>query len=193
MSHGVPKETRSAYEAHGAALATWQFVETSLYFAVHAALKTEERLSSTVFFHLRSPSAKAKLASELMEQVLPSAVVEQSWKPLSKRLGKATESRNHLAHFEMMAIVYQSGDGPLRIEQTLAEPFHDIKTHQKKSVISYDRTSLEKVATEYRSLASDLLAFVEGHFGPQTLPQELVRQGRERAKLLRNKKLKTKE
>lgn len=186
---GIPRQTTSTYEAHGAALAAWQMVETSLYYLVHGALKTEEALSSTVFFHIRSPSAKVALAVDLMQQAADPDLLNGPWKAMVKRLRDAADTRNHLAHYETMAIVLKSKTtGEIVVDEQLTEPFHDVRTHQKGSVKTYDKVALESTIREFMSLARDLLHFVQTHFPPGSLPQGLVRKGRERAQTLLDRK-----
>ncbi len=191
MMKPIPEKTHSAFEAHGAALARWQLVETALYFLVHASLNTKEALSSTVFFHIRSPTAKVQLADSLLWQALKPKVYKEAWTSLRKELFTAAESRNDLAHFEMQAIVYKtiSAADDLVIRPELTEPFHNVSTHQKEKVRTYNQDALEGVGREYRELSARLMTFVEQHFGIQALPQELVRQGRERAHLLATDKM----
>src|ERR1700690_3957042 len=89
----------------GRALTTWQDAETVLFLLAHCILKTDYKLSSIVFFQIRSADNKLKLVEALCEKGLPKKAYDK-WTPLRKELSDCLGKRNFVAHGEVGQMIH---------------------------------------------------------------------------------------
>lgn len=122
------------YAELGKALTGWQHVETAMYFNAHCFMGTEHRISSTVFFQIRSAENKLALLDRLVIAKTPVKVWAEGsrWKSIVKEVRKAIDFRNCLAHFELTEITDGSlADPPTKIQsRPIASPLG--RAHQSK-------------------------------------------------------------
>lgn len=154
------------YAALGRSLAFWQRVESSLFVVIHAILGCEHPLSSTVFFHIKSPDAKLQLADKLCRLHFSDKGILSEWKTLHGYAKDAVSTRNKIGHFEIQFIAVDAGvlkDG----EPPFALTSHHLDVNQNKLMAT--TSDLEGSAEAYQNVSKAILQFVRDHFDMQAL------------------------
>lgn len=170
----LPLETVDAaiapfFQAVGKAVVRWQHLELSLFVLTHAALGTDSKLSSAVFYHIQSADSKIQLADRLCRASLGNETALAEWKVILKRFNAALPSRNALAHWEAQFIsdenlgCLQPGEPPIALTR------HCLDIRSQADTRAVTTATANEAAKEYLDLANELMRFVANNFSLERL------------------------
>jgi hypothetical protein len=155
------EEMPGFFEAVGEAMANWQNLETSMFAALHALLKTDYRTSALVFFHIRSADSKLELLSKLVNANVGKEGKDR-WKGMYKGLKDARTVRDSLAHFEIRFVSNppNSRHFPVLAPHSLDYHVYEIK---QGNVRLYTKETLVKFGDGFMGAAHDVIRFSAAH------------------------------
>lgn len=154
------------YASLGHALTQWQHVETAMYFIAHCLMGTEHRISSTVFFQIRSAEAKLALLDRLVIAKLPTKMWAKGgkWKMITTEVRGAIDFRNCLAHFELTEIPDGSLATPPTKYKVVLSPHHlDAHTSRSGEVDALTIETIEHNSKSLRKTGFLLMYFLIDH------------------------------
>lgn len=151
------------FKALGAAMTSWQHIETGLYVIAHCILGTDQKLSAIAFFHIKSGETKLTLVDKLCAVGIPPKAYEEVWKPLRKAISGHLTTRNHMAHYEASWFDLPSAQGTT--EYSIMISAHHLQPEPQKStmVTVLFVEELRALATTYNDTMRDLLRFAVKH------------------------------
>lgn len=143
----------------GKAFAEWQSVEQSCYGLYAILMKgADKRLISTTFFHIQSFSSRLLLIDRCIFFTVGDASLVTTWKALKKRVEKAIEFRNVMAHSAYIV----EGKG-LTQTPVLKPSYFDATAIVRKRAMNpdyrIDEHKLSLAKHEFHELAVDLGKF----------------------------------
>lgn len=160
------------YAALGRAFARWQDVESGLFLVTHAALGASAQVSSVVFFHVKSQSAKAQLCDKLWQIGLEGDLAAE-WAALVKRIAGALTVRNQYAHFETAWLKPGNGHYPEIDPPIILVPHHmDVVAWGRKQHTYFDTQEIDATTLEWQKLTQDLLRHVLRRYSLEQLRTE---------------------
>ncbi len=150
-------------EALGMTLSRWQHIETSMFVVFHLTLGVELKLSSAVFFHIKSGGSKLDLVDKLL-RVQATEVVQIAWKPIYKEISHWLEWRNAMAHFETSFSKTRVVDGERSWEYIMTSHHLDLCSITESGQKGFNLPALIELAAEYVEGSRKIFKFCKTAF-----------------------------
>jgi hypothetical protein len=156
-------ETPAFYQALGHAISRWAYVEQSLCSVFVLVSKcTDEKVARSIFYSLRDFSEKLNMTRNAARLCLTNTQL-QEFTALRTRLINESETRNALAHFELVNMISYPGVDVDNNDTVFLmpnpfdpnEPFKDRKNNLRK----FNKEEIIKAKNRFNVLDNDLHRF----------------------------------
>jgi hypothetical protein len=160
-----PAARNELHRAMGDAMTRWQYIETGLYLIAHCILGVDPKLSSVVFFQIKSGETKLTLVDRMCVLALAPDTYEDAWKPLLKTMRNHLTVRNAMAHYEAVWFDPTALDAAAASDFPIAITPHHLEFWSGKDgkVNALFIEELRQAADAYSATTKDLLGFVVSH------------------------------
>ena len=131
----------------GMCIASWAFVDRSLYQIFHHTVGLEQKQSALFYYGDKTFGRRLDLVDRALKVELPSQEFTDEWRPLWKKTRQLSLTRNIIVHQPALRIATSINGEALDIYSIRIEPYERVLNHDNPGLLGKESVEVEDLRT----------------------------------------------